>query len=152
MNQSDNEPTIGVLYNNQYGGYGLSDKAIQLYNEKMSRLDPEYKPIKFGDDKVDEDYSSISFLEYERHNPVLVEIYKEIGKEINDDCSNIVIKEIPKKYKKCYTISEYDGLESICIDLQKYTVKTIKKIIKNLDMDNDTKIEEINKVFLETDN
>lgn len=90
MNQS--EPTICVLYNKCYGGYSLSDKAIQLYNEKMSKLNPEYKPIKLGEDKLDEDYECMYSLETERHNPVLVEIYKEIGKEINEGkYSNIVI-------------------------------------------------------------
>lgn len=55
-----------------------------------------------------------------------------------------------KNTKSYYSISGYEGPEEVVINLEKYKVDTITKIVQNLDMNSDTKIEEINKVLLET--
>jgi hypothetical protein len=37
-----NEENIEVLYNSGYGGYGLSDKAKKMFEERKTNKDYEY--------------------------------------------------------------------------------------------------------------
>lgn len=141
---SETPEMISVLYNNCYGGFSLSKKAKELYNERMSQLDPEYKP-RSVDDYYDDFYDTAF-----RHDPLLVSIYHELGEEFNGEkYTKIKIKMIPKKYENAYIIHEYDGLESVSLDNDKYKLDAIQKIVGIADMDNDSKINEINKVLLE---
>ena len=134
---SEIEDTIGVLINNCYGGFKISEKALDLYNKKKSELDSNHKPI--TENCIDRD------------DPILVEIYNELQKDFNGaNYSNIIVENIPKKYKKCYNIHNYDGQETILINLEKYKLDTIKMITSRIDLNSDEKINEINKVLLET--
>jgi hypothetical protein len=112
-----NEETIEILYNSRYGGYGLSDKAMKIFEER----------------KTNEDY------ECDRDTPFILQIFHELGLEFSDKYCDIRIKKIPKKYKNCYDISEYDGKERVEIDYDKYdllstlfhdTMTDSEKIIK----------------------
>lgn len=135
------ELTIEVIYNNTHGGFHKSRKAMDLYNEKMSKLDKNFKPI--------EQYS-YDWRYIKRHDPVLIEVFNELGNEFNGGSySNAAITNIPKKFQDSYEISEYDGLERIWINLEKYKNINIKKIIENTELNNDTKIDEIKKILLE---
>jgi hypothetical protein len=117
------EETIKVLYNNCYGGYGVSKKALELYNKRTGYVKQEY--------------------EIKRHDPVLVEIYNELGNEFNAATySKIKVEEIPKKYENYYEIHEYDGLEHIRFDIYKYKVERIKDILKE-EKEDKNKLEEI---------
>ena len=93
-----NEETIEVIYNVKYGGYGLSDKAIKLFEER----------------KTDEDN------EDDRDTPLMLQIFKELGDEFNDKYCSARIQKIPKKYKRFYNITEYDGKEEVEINNSKY--------------------------------
>lgn len=126
------EETIQVLYNNCYGGWGASDKALQLYNDRMSQLDTEHKFI-----------TCSSELWRKRHDSLLVEIFHELGNDFNPEYSNVKIATIPKKYEKYYTITEYDGLESVNIDINQYKLDTITQILENDTMSSDEKIKKI---------
>lgn len=82
-----------VLYNACYGGFSLSDKAIELYKRKHPNAqEPNI---------------------YNRHDPLLIDVVKELGKDACDSCGNIQIETIPIEYINCYTIDEYDGFETI---------------------------------------
>ena len=81
-----------VVYNACYGGFGLSDKAIQLYNKKSGSVLAKY------------DYP-------ERNDKYLVEVVEELGKLADGFCSKLRIKEIPDGAS--YEIDEYDGYESV---------------------------------------
>ena len=58
-------------------------------------------------------YAGASFNERDipRHDPALVEVVEELGKEANGMCADLAIAEIPKGTK--YRIDEYDGNESV---------------------------------------
>lgn len=130
------EETIEVLYNTSYGGFRVSEKVMELYNNRKKEIDSSYKPILY----IEQFYNPNMM----RHDPILVNIFYEIGnKEFNDMYSNIKIAKIPKKYENHYTITEYDGLENIEIDINKYKVDMIKQIIKNDGIYSDEKIEKI---------
>lgn len=140
----ESEIMISVLYNNCYGGFSVSKKAKKIYNERMRQLNPEYKFR--STHGVYDNFYDTSF----RHDPLLVSIYHELGETFNGTTyTKIKIKTIPKKYENAYIIHEYDGLESVSVDNNKYKLNAIENIIGIIDMDNDSKVNEINKVLSE---
>lgn len=102
-NSDDN--SIKVLVNSCYGGFGISDIALSLYLKKKIEIDPNYKVYE----------CSLS-----RTDPILVECFEELGNEFNKEYAQIRIEEIPAKYKDYLEIIEYDGSESIEIDIIQY--------------------------------
>lgn len=82
-----------VVINNCYGGFGLSEKAIQRYNE-------------ISDRNID----SWDALELPRHDPVLVQVVEELGDESNGRNAALSLEEIPGNR---YYITEYDGIETV---------------------------------------
>lgn len=93
-----NEETIEVLYNAQYGGYRLSEKAKKISKERKT-------------DEDDED---------DRDTLLILQIFNELGDEFNGEFCTARSEKILKKYKNFYKITEYDGLEDVIIDDEKY--------------------------------
>ena len=126
---SDNEE-IEVLYNATYGGWGLSDKANELYTLRKIK--------------------NSNYYLHRRSDPILVQIYKELGDEFDSKYSKTKIEKIPKKFENYYYITEYDGLETVEIDFIKYELdnlkQKIKEILENNSIDNDEKINQLNSI------
>ena len=124
------EDVIEVLYNGCYGGWEISEKAMELYKLRNTN----YDSIK------------LEIYDFCRTDPILIQIYHELGDEMNTDCSYIKMEKIQKKYEKYYYITEYDGSECVKIDYSKYKFDTIynkiKEILQNTS-NNNTKINEI---------
>lgn len=112
------ENKIEILYNNCYGGYMPSMKAEELYNQRI---------CKTKDNELEDD---VPFYRLERHDPLLVQIFHELGEEFNDEQqgTNIKIAEIPEKYKNYYEIEEYDGAENVVVNYDRYIVDQITEI------------------------
>jgi hypothetical protein len=126
-----NEEEIEILINICYGGWNISKQAIELYKLR----NPSYNVT-----KNEFDYY------FNRDNPILVQIYKELGNDFDGKYSKTKIKKILKKYENYYDIDEYDGKEWVKINYTKYKLDNIynqiKKILQNNNNDN-TKINEI---------
>ena len=126
-----NEEEIEILINICYGGWNISKKAIELYKLR----NPSYNVT-----ENEFDYY------FNRDNPILVQIYKELGNDFDGKYSKTKIKKILKKYENYYDIDEYDGKEWVKINYTKYKLDNIynqiKKILQNNNNDN-TKINEI---------
>lgn len=99
---------IPVIISVSYGGFGISKSALEEYTKRTGK-----KYI------------------YDRSDPVMVEIIKEIGKEANTKFSDLVVKLIPDDFKNYYTILEYDGSESIELDFSKYKLSKISQIVES---------------------
>ena len=114
-----------IVYNNCYGGYTLSDKAIDWLSEHGSESTKNFIAHKRIEAKEKEDFSSASqervdnikfyvmdavrsFLK--RHDPDLVAVVEALGKEVNGTFSELAIMEIDEDK---YFIDEYDGRESV---------------------------------------
>ena len=125
----DNE-MIEVLYHSSYGGYSVSKQACELYNQRQC----------MGTTLTEHQIN----YEVKRHDPVLIQIYRELGSKFSRNGNkNISIMEIDKKYTDFYTISEYDGLESVEINYDKWELFDLKNKIRNIikmDSSNDDKI------------
>lgn len=133
------DETIKVLYNTSYGELRPSNKAINLYNLRMKKINPNFILI----DNIENTIYDIL-----RHDPILIQIYYEIGKEFDGKYSNTKIGEIPKKYEKYYYIRYYDGFETLIIDYSKYELDEIKNKIREIlksPITNDEKISQLNK-------
>ena len=81
-----------IVINSDYGGFGLSDEALELYANKKS---------KSADD--------IYFFDIPRDDPDLIEIVEHLGQKSNDSYAELKIVEIPDDVK--WMICEYDGSE-----------------------------------------
>lgn len=89
--------TYKVVYNNCFGGFGLSKQASLYLNEKYGfNIDTEYGYI-------DEDVLP-------RHHKALVEVVELFGEKANGFCAKLRIAEISTPM---YRIDEYDGNESV---------------------------------------
>lgn len=111
-----------VVYNAYYGGFGLSEEAIELYAElagieiypvKDSWLtfwfleEPNGRSVEEMFDQGVEDFNTRSI---ERHDPALVQVVETLGDAASDSCARLRIAEI---HGRQYRISEYDGSESV---------------------------------------
>lgn len=79
-----------IVINTCYGGFGLSSKALDLYNE-LSGKSEEFD------------------WEIPRNDPYLVQVVETLGEKANGSCADLVIKDIPAG--TLYRIDEYDGAE-----------------------------------------
>jgi hypothetical protein len=126
------ELVIEVLINGCFGGFVLSDKVCDLYNQRKIK-------------KLGEDDELSPHCEVDRSDPILLKIFHEIGSDnFSGLCSCISIKTIPKKYQYFYSIDEYDGMESIKINHEQYVIDKFESILDS-DMSNDDKILELQK-------
>lgn len=82
-----------VVFNDCYGGYGLSEIGLKRYCE-LTKQNPK----------------EVSEYDIDRHDPFLIQVVQELGAKAEGHYSKLVIAEIPG----CeYRISEYDGWESV---------------------------------------
>jgi hypothetical protein len=120
-----------VVINNDYGGFGLSKKAILRYAElkgikiycddddkkwcTMYYTVPvaEYKKV-YAKDNIERDYKASNELcfsddDIERGDPTLVKVVEELKEEANGCHASLKIVEVPDDVE--WTIEEYDGSE-----------------------------------------
>ena len=101
-----------IVINNCYGGFSLSEEAIELYLTK--------KGLEFSKEKS-QHFSLIGYNYfvkgqedwYDRHidrdDPVLVEVVEVLGEKANGSCADLKVVEIPDGIE--WQLEEYDGNE-----------------------------------------
>ncbi len=87
----------------------------------------------------------------DRDDPILIHLVETMGAEINDDCSRLKIKEFPMKYKLFLKWTEYDGLETVCIDYERYLISNVRDINDDTTISSDEKIKLIQEQYNEYD-
>jgi hypothetical protein len=137
LSKPTEEHTIGVAVNRCYGGFSLSEKAVEMLRTRLG--DPKIKSYSF-DSCYDGDDG------YCRHHPVLIEVINELGEEADGSFAEIEIVYIEEKYKGFYSISEYDGMEGIKINYNKFANHEIKQILYSED-DDSTKIQKMKEII-----
>jgi hypothetical protein len=129
-----------VVYNNCYGGFGLSHKAVMRYAELKGmkvypfvtrdgwykdHKQPEYVPYVVVPGARDPSIIHYSLkpdwtgtnedywlcYRMERDDPILVQVVEELGEEADGHCAKLAIEDVPKGMK--WKIDEYDGNESV---------------------------------------
>ena len=108
---------VKVVYNACYGGFGLSQKAI----ERMAELGCKWamKTVCDFEDLAHIYHSEYGFSYYDtndeipppkRHDVILVKVVEELGNEASGACANLQIKQISGR---TYLIDNRDGYESV---------------------------------------
>ena len=83
-----------VVINGCFGGFGLSDAALEEYKGRRDITDPDFY-----------------YYDIPRDCPVLVAMIEEQGDAINGAFSDLRIVEIPDDVR--WYIDEYDGMEHV---------------------------------------
>jgi len=81
-----------IVINNCFGGFGISEKALDRYNELANTKLESY----YGMDRAD---------------PFLVQVVEELGADADNVYSELKIVDVPDDVK--WYIHEYDGLEAV---------------------------------------
>ena len=97
-----------VVYNDKYGGFSLSLKAIQWLSANGHG---EIKKI--ADDQLANEeprYIGLGLRDITRHDPDLVRCVETLGSLANRETSDLKVRELKGKM---YRIDEYDGAEEV---------------------------------------
>lgn len=100
-----------VVYNACYGGFGLSDEAIEMYLQLKGLVYKKSPDGWGGSTYVVDGWEDFYEGDIERDDPNLVKVVETLGKKANSAFADLVVVDIPKG--TCYRINEYDGFESI---------------------------------------
>ena len=92
-----------VVINRCFGGFGLSDEAIELYAEK--------KGIKLGEKLKYGGYEELWEGDIPRNDLVLVWVVEHLGEKANGWAAELDIVEIPEDVD--WYVEEYDGVEHV---------------------------------------
>lgn len=115
-----------VVINACYGGFSLSQKALEWLFEKGLKyveINPEYDPSKETTLCSNPKYYCAS-CDIPRHHPLLIECVERLGKEANGIFSELTICEIEGNL---YRIENYDGQENIIVPDDEFTYIDIRK-------------------------
>lgn len=106
-----------IVVNKKYGGFGLSDKAIELY-AKLAGLQLEQRTYEeehaFSNWKFRVDITNnrvFSVYELNRTDPNLVAVVEQLQDAANTNFSQLEVVEIPDNVE--WSITERDGFEII---------------------------------------
>lgn len=98
-----------IVINTCYGGFNVSDKAIEWMIENGLEKEWYSENSKYNPEN---EYSYKYYLKYNipRHHPLLIQVIETLGEEARGLCAELEIREIEgDKYRIC----EYDGQEWI---------------------------------------
>ena len=79
-----------IIINTCYGGFGLSEEALTLFNERSGTVNTYERDIT-------------------RNNPILVEIVEQLGEAADGGHAELKVVDIPDDVQ--WQIEEYDGNE-----------------------------------------
>jgi hypothetical protein len=100
-----------VVINRKYGGFGLSNEAMELLAEKkgisITAKKYGYEIIRDGKETGEIFYER----NFKRDDPDLVSVVELLGERANDCYSRLEVVEIPEDVS--WYISDYDGMERV---------------------------------------
>jgi hypothetical protein len=132
----ENKPKVRVLYNNCYGGFTFSQEAFLEINQRLTLQDR--KPLTSV-----HSYVSIS----DRYDPIFLQVYDLLGSRFSGKHSSIQVELVDEKCKHFIDITEYDGLESVEINTENYTLFNIMNIIESQTFSDREKVQKIKSIL-----
>ena len=126
------EETIQVLYNACLGRWNPSAEAMARYNTRKKAENPAFVEVQLA-------------VWLERDDPVLVDLFHELGCKFDEECSATKVRKITKKYKEYYHIENTEGYEDIIIAMDRYHLDKMKTIFQNDLLPDREKINEMKK-------
>lgn len=123
-NQIDPEKKFMFMYNDSFGGYRFSKFAMEKYYE----LNPNTNVRHSSDIRRDDE--------------LMISIVKEYGDKTFGEYAQIKIAEFPYKLRGYIRVHEYDGKESLDVEVYSYTLDRIRDVVSS-ENTADKKINEI---------
>tara|TARA_R100000995_G_scaffold38122_1_gene17622 strand:+ start:134 stop:475 length:342 start_codon:yes stop_codon:yes gene_type:complete len=96
---------VKVVYHRDYGGFELSRQAVEWLAKRGHPAAIKY--LKDNPERTDRGWLWPPYWELPRHDPLLVQVVEELGKDAG---SCLVVEEIGGDR---YYITEHDGLETL---------------------------------------
>ena len=125
---------IRVLYNSGYGGFSFSQEALDEINKRLS-------------EQGRENLRSVYSEDYPRYEPIYLEVYDLLGpSRFNGTHANIKTELVEEKYKEFISIDEYDGHETVQVNLDNCLLSQIRQVIKSNGLSDSEKLEKIKKL------
>jgi hypothetical protein len=100
-----------LVLNECYGGFGVSNQAVELYANKKGLALIISGESSFGRDYTIDGKRFHPCMEISREDPIFVEVVEELGEKANGFSAELIVVEVPDGCE--YSIHEYDGAESI---------------------------------------
>jgi len=117
-----------VLINTCYGGFGISNKARYLYKQLTG--------------------NKLDTYSYDcRNDALVIKIVLRLGKVARDSHAKLKICLVPEFIGNHFKIHEYDGLESLSLNIDRYKIERISDICDDTNKSSDVRIREINEVL-----
>ena len=115
-----------VVINDCFGGFGLSDAAVErclelgmkltIYGEDGGYADPTAHFVKLDKPSFGQGYYPVHNYEDEnafRCNPILIQAVEELGEKADGKYAKLKVVYIPFETTEGWHVSEYDGSERI---------------------------------------
>lgn len=124
------EGNIRVLYNACYGGFSISERAIEEINKrKDTRLRSKY---------------ALNEVE-NRSDPVVLEVFDLLGSDgFSGKYAKIRAHTIEAKYLDYTVISEYDGLETVDVNMYNYNIHSV---LSSTEITDEEKVKKLKEIF-----
>ncbi len=125
-----------IVYNTTYGGYSISSKC----GDEMKRI-KDLKEIIFIQSRK---FEEISYLHRSRCNQYLIQAILNLGsEETSGKYANLGFYVVPWIFRNSFIINEYDGLENVQIDYNRYRYNKLEKYKNKVDQYKDDESKEI---------
>lgn len=118
-----------IVYNAWYGGYSVSDYAARLYGERYLE---KWKKASNGPSRTD---------------PIFVDVVLELGEKASGQYANLQVQYFNSKYEDFVHCDEYDGLESVVVDVEAYNLHHIEQIARNTELSAEDIVEKIRAIL-----
>ena len=106
--------TFEVMVNRCYGGFGLSQAAMDEYRRRCPSS------------------STVCDCDLSRHDAVMIQIVKDLGSAAaSAQHASVQLLRVPSEYVHHYTIEEYDGMESVALDRAGYVLDAARALLRD---------------------
>lgn len=121
------------LYCGSFGGFRVEGDALAEYNKRALATGKEAK----------------TNLQIERDDPILIEIFEQMGEKMNNKYCVFKMAQVPFHLKSYVRISEYDGRETVRVDWNHYQRDKVLSILEDANMDDHDKCKQSKQVLKE---
>ena len=130
-----------ILINTCYGGFGVSNEAIELWFSKKG-LPMRIETTEYGDKIYYHGDDMIWSWSMDRDDPTLIEIFNEIGSErTSGNYADLVLVELPEFCQ--YRMGEYDGKEWIEETWVEFSIDDLAKGLSEKQLEMASKVDSI---------
>jgi hypothetical protein len=143
---------LEVMVNHCSGGFGFSKLAVEEYLRRSSSNVATNEDHSSGSsttvpllqDATAATTRAINAYTIARHDPIMVQIVKELGERADGFCAQISLRTIPAQYAFHYSIeADADGAETVVVHYDAYRVHAAKRVLRDTSLNASEKLARI---------